>query len=246
MSPTVLYPLTLAGLLHHVLATQSAATTTTVIVCSSRHDFLHHLSQSLDQHPSGARNGHGRLQDLANPSLHILLTARRVTLAFCASVQTLLAYLAAYRGNPSPRANAGADKTRLFLVNPLALHASTLSFSAQGLSRSFAAATETALQAGAALHVVECHSKGKALGHHPGSEGLETGREDVAHVATIGEANEDPWEQEVSILNVSARRFGSHNGERAWAGRTVKANRIAARWFRFEKVDNCSTRDGQG
>jgi hypothetical protein len=45
----------------------------------------------------------------------------------------------------------------------------------------------------------------------------------------------DPWEQEVSILNVSARRFGSAGGERAWAGRTVKARRIAARWFSFQK-----------
>ena len=46
----------------------------------------------------------------------------------------------------------------------------------------------------------------------------------------------DPWDQDVSILNVSARRFGSAAGERSWAGRTVTAERIAARWFRFQHL----------
>jgi hypothetical protein len=246
MSPTVLHPLTLAGLLHHILATQSATTTTTVIICSSRDDFLQDLSQSLQHDPSENHNGDGRTQDIAYPSLHNLLTTRLVKLAFCTSVQTLLAYLTAHGGNRSPHANGWADKTRLFLVNPLALHASTLSFSAQGLSRSFAAAAETALKVGAALHVVECHSEGKVPGHQAESEHLEMSNENDAHAEIEEQENQDPWEQEVSILNVSARRFGSNNGERAWAGRTVKAKRIAARWFRFEKVNNYAMRGGQG
>jgi hypothetical protein len=57
---------------------------------------------------------------------------------------------------------------------------------------------------------------------------------------------QDPWEQEVSILNVSARRFGSGSGERAWAGRTVKVKRIAARWFRFHNLETRQTHADQG
>jgi hypothetical protein len=245
MSPTVLFPLTLAALLHHILATQSATATTTVIICSSRDDFLQDLSQSLQPDPSEHHDGDDRIQELANPSLHNLLTTRLLKLAFCASVQTLLAYLTAYGVNPSPRANGCAEKTRLFIVNPLALHASTLSFSAQGLSRSFAAATETAIRVGAKLHVVECHSEGKATRREAEVEDLEVSGEDAGEVVTENE-NQDPWEQEVSILNVSTRRFGSNSGERTWAGRTVKAKWIAARWFRFEKVNNGPEREGHG
>jgi len=45
---------------------------------------------------------------------------------------------------------------------------------------------------------------------------------------------EDPWEQDVAILNVSARKFGSGSNDRAWAGRTIKVKRVAGRWFRFK------------
>jgi hypothetical protein len=36
---------------------------------------------------------------------------------------------------------------------------------------------------------------------------------------------------------VAAKKFGSGTNDRAWAGRTVKVKRIAARWFRFHKLD---------
>lgn len=43
---------------------------------------------------------------------------------------------------------------------------------------------------------------------------------------------EDPWEEKLSILNVTTKSFGI--GDRGWAGRTVSARTVAERWCRFE------------
>jgi hypothetical protein len=146
----------------------------------------------------------------------------------------LLAFMTAY-GRPGTSQLGDTDAGgRLVLVNPLALHAPTSSFSAQGLSRTFAAAAETALRTGVQLHIVECEGRHvQAEEHDEEDADMENAREEIQpHVQT-----QDPWEQEVSILNVSATRFGSGTNERAWAGRTVKVKRIAGRWFRFHKVE---------
>ena len=216
-----------------------------LIICSSRESFLHDLLQSLQQDQSEDQSQDGTLQDLATPSLHNLFTTRHFKLTFCASVQALLAYLTAYSCDSAAHAVDTQPRSRLVLVNALALHAPTPSFSAQGLSRAFAAATETAVKTGTVLQVVECQVTHRRRGvdddeninMSDGSEGDQVN----------GEREEsDPWEQEVSILNVSARRFGSAGGERAWAGRTIKAKSIAARWFRFEKLDDQETHEGLG
>ena len=194
-APTVLYPLTLPGLLHYLLTTQSDTCPTLLIVCSSRDVFIQDLASSLQNHD---RHDTHSLEQLVAPTLHNLLTTRHVKLAFCASVQALLAYLTAYGRSGTNLADEADERERVVLVNPLALHAPTSFFSAQGLSRCFAAAAE------------------------------------------------DPWEQEISILNVSARRFGSGSGERAWAGRTTRAKWIAARWFLFHSLENQQPHADQG
>jgi hypothetical protein len=235
ISPTVIYPLTLAGLLHYILTTQAGTASTLLIVCSSRDTFLRQLAQSLQEHQGVGEDNY--MRDVVSPSLHNLLTARHIKLAFCASVQALLAYLTIHGQTGSVHSDEHGLRPRMVLVNPLALHASTLSFSAQGLSRSFAAATETALQLGAVLQVVECPGEGTTAEPPADGEDFEMQIEDrESHNDTNTE--QDPWEQELSILNVSARRFGSNSGESGWAGRTVKAKRIAARWFQFHKLDN--------
>lgn len=250
--PTVLYPLTLARLLQHILTTQSDTLSTTLVICSSRDALLHSLvsavqdqqtqcqSQSQTQPQPQTRDS---LLRLAAPTLHNLFAARRVKVAFCASVQTLLAYLtalkpeAAHDADEMTRSGRKADAARIVLVNPLSLHAATPAFSAQGLSRMFAAAVETSRRVDAVLVVAECqgawvqpgpsHDEGHGQDGH--DEGDEAGESDGTAV--------DPWEQEVSILNVSAKKFGSGTSDRAWAGRTVKVKRIAARWFHFHKLD---------
>ena len=136
----------------------------------------------------------------------------------------------------------------LVLLNPLALLAPTPAFSAQGLGRLVAAGVEAAGRAGTRLLVVEC--VGADAGR--GRRGVVGEGEDVDMELGLDEEDagdgegvegrldsreEDPWEQGIPILNVSARRFGSGGGERGWAGRTVKARRVMERWCRFSSLE---------
>ncbi|KAF2129364.1 hypothetical protein P153DRAFT_385574 [Dothidotthia symphoricarpi CBS 119687] len=242
-APSVLYPLTLPALLDYILTTQSGTAPTTLIICSSRdtflHDLVHLLQQGDDEDQSQVQQG--SLQQLVTPTLHNLLTARHVKLAFCGSVQALLAFLTAY-GRPDTEHLVDVEEgARLLLVNPLALHASTPSFSAQGLSRTFAAATETALRTRVVLQVVECQGMRRSVEEDSDQDTDMANGDEQPNIA-----EEDPWEQELSILNVSARRFGSGTADRAWAGRTVKAKRVAGRWFHFHKLDSHHVREAPG
>jgi hypothetical protein len=245
LQPTVLYPFTLHELVKHTSRAESHIASTILIICSGRETFLQQLSQSLQQ-------GHEATQtediaDLVTPTLHNISSTRHVKLAFCASVHALLAYLTAYGRAGCKYTNGAREIDKLILVNPLALHAPTPSFSAQGLSRSFAAAAEAALRTGAVLQVVECRMKKERI-EDQDEEAMPIITRDEEENNNNAETEEsgDPWEQEVSILNVSARRFGSGSGERSWAGRTVKAKRIAARWFRFHNLDDDKASEGLG
>lgn len=232
--PTVLWPLTLPALLAHVLSTQSASpTSTTLIICSDQSNFLQDLAHSLEQHQCTDRGDN--LKHLLVPTLHNLATTRHVKLAFCASVQALLAYLTAYDRPGYVHFEESEGRERLVIVNPLALHKPTSSFSVQGLSRLFAAAVETAQRTGATLHLVECEGGRQTQHAHVEDDAPMLEGDDSEGFAA---EPQDPWDQDVPILNVSARRFGSGVGERAWAGRTVTAKRIAARWFRFHNLTN--------
>lgn len=241
LEPTVLYPLTLPALLSHILSTQSASSPTTLVICSHRSTFLGELAHSLSQQHETSLPADSKQLNLKQwlvPTLHNLSTTRHVTLAFCASVHALLAYLTAYDRPGYVHVDESEGRERLVLVNLLALHEPTSSFSAQGLSRTFATAVETALRTGATLHLVECEGRHNVSGPVPDDDGAMSGEEEDDRLPG---AAQDPWDQDVSILNVSARRFGSGTGEHAWAGRTVKAKRIAARWFRFHNLSSHDT-----
>jgi hypothetical protein len=231
--PTVLYPLTLPGLLNHILTPRSSSAPTTLIICSTRSTFLEALSLSLARQYDGRAES---LQQLIAPTLHNLVTARHVNIAFCASVQALQAYLTAYStSSSSGGVVAQNEKETLVLVNPLSLHASTPSFSAQGLSRMLAAATETALRVNAKLVLVECLGMQNEMHHHDEEREADIAMRD-GETAGPTDAEENPWEREVPILNSSIRKFGSGSSERSWAGRTVKIQRIAGRWCRFHNI----------
>ncbi|KAJ4983026.1 hypothetical protein SVAN01_11483 [Stagonosporopsis vannaccii] len=238
--PTVLYPLTLPALLDHVLSSQSASSPTTLVICADRSAFLADLAHSLKQQRGTGQTS--SLNQLLVPTLHNLSITRHVQLAFCPSVQALLAYLTAFDRPGYVHAEESDDQERLLLVNLLALHKSTSSFSAQGLSRTFAAAVETALRTRVTLHLVECENSHHGHDDELAEDAAMHDAED-AHVTT---ALQDPWDQHVSILNLSARRFGAGAGERSWAGRTVKAKRIAARWFRFHHLAGHHTNQEPG
>lgn len=236
---TVIYPLTLPALLQHILTTQSGTTPTRLIICSTKDAFLLNLAATIQ--PQGVQSHtQDRLLQLATPTLHNLFTARHVQVAFCASVQTLLAYLTSLKpaaASPSEELGVRGKRQvseRIFLVNPLALHAATSSFAAQGLSRAFAVAVDTSLRVHAQLVVAECQGGSIQPNSLRCDEENEDESNDVGVRGTTLGGSEDPWEQEVSILNGSVRKFG----DRAWAGRTIQAKRIAARWFHFQKLED--------
>ncbi len=95
------------------------------------------------------------------------------------------------------------------------LHRSTAEHSAQGLSRSLAAAVETAKVNGQRLVLAESI----ALNGEIEYEG-------------IGSAG-DPWKEQVPLLSGSVR-FGGE--DRVWAGKTVALERVVGRWCRFVMV----------
>ncbi|KAF2473864.1 uncharacterized protein BDR25DRAFT_217728 [Lindgomyces ingoldianus] len=232
-TPVVLWPLTLAALLNYALTTQSTTTLTTLIICSSREAFLQALLHTAQRQESKEADS---LQQLITPTLHNLFTTQNVNVAFCGSVQTLLAHLSALKLTPCCGIDGERSALRLVLVNPLALHAPTPSYSAQGLSRTFAAAVETAFNLNAELMVVECLGMRREDRLYD-EDDLDAAMADAEEGGRSEANEEDPWNQEVPILNVSARRFGSGTGERAWAGRTIKARRVAGRWFRFQQTE---------
>ena len=96
------------------------------------------------------------------------------------------------------------------------LHRSTAEHSAQGISRSLAAAAETAELNGQRLVLAEP----MALGG------------DVEDDGGVGEGG-DPWREQVPLLSGSVR-FGEE--ERVWAGKTVEVKGVVGRWCRFVKV----------
>lgn len=119
----------------------------------------------------------------------------------------------------------------LAVLNPLALQRSTTDFSAQGLSRTFAAAVEAAERANMQLVVEETEARHDGEGdndmHVRGNDnnsqggGGERGGEELRR---------DPWRQQVPFLNGSIRIGG---GERLWAGRLVEVGKVVGKWCRF-------------
>jgi hypothetical protein len=152
----------------------------------------------------------------------------------------------------------------LGLLNPIALHEPTPSFSAQGLSRTFAAAVSAAHVAGQQLVIAEVPVPEPEAPTSPDreeesapdvpverkevfyslpragtSEEVESAREEVPRNTKRSEdkrSAHDPWKIQLSILNTTTRTFGP--GERGWVGRTVRAERVAERWCRFVTINN--------
>lgn len=95
------------------------------------------------------------------------------------------------------------------------LHRSTAEHSAQGLSRSLAAAVETAKLNDQRLVLAEAIALD----------------EDVEYDSTG--SGGDPWKEQVPLLSGSVR-FGGE--DRVWAGKTVEVKRVVGRWCRFVTI----------
>ena len=100
-------------------------------------------------------------------------------------------------------------------------HRSTAEHSAQGLSRTLAAALESASLAEQRLVLAEA----KILDIEEQYEDIE------AFDVTV----ENPWKEQVPVLSGS---IGFGGDDRVWAGKTIEVGRILARWCRFVKLSN--------
>ncbi|RAL14048.1 uncharacterized protein BO97DRAFT_404448 [Aspergillus homomorphus CBS 101889] len=177
---------------------------TTLIVCSTRDQFLTRLFASV--HPAReAVAGRHRIYD---KTIGLLSKSSRVRVLFCPTLENLRACLSVIPSQSSTQGRdevEGRDKARplLAVVDPLSLHLPTTEFSAQGLSRTFAALAETSFKANMDLIVCECHESIRP--------------------------EESPWNTQVPLLNSTVR--GSE--ETALFRRTVPVKRVVERWFEF-------------
>ncbi|KAL9612320.1 MAG: hypothetical protein Q9167_003100 [Letrouitia subvulpina] len=210
---------------------QHNAPQTTLIICSSRDAFLEDLRVST--HNPGTNTGFA--QALLTRTIHLLRTSRSVTVAFTPSVSHLRAYLASYCQFGHP-VSSGTDFQKpgsrvplLAIFCLIELHRSTSEFSAQGLSRTLAAAVEAASAARMKLIIADDPILSPGLD----DDGMET--------PTDGLVN-DRWNEQVPVLNGSVRVAGD---DRIWAGKTVKVGRILANWCKICKYQTSSSNEGE-
>jgi hypothetical protein len=244
--PTILHPIELATVMQHVL--HRIAPPVHLISCSSQEEFLRQLLASIKHEnelvvreaeeaglpPKKIQGLARRKHDLLIPTLRQLANAESVKVTFCETVTQLLAYLSVYQ-LPNEVSDEQETRPTIALLNPVSLHRNGSSFSAQGLSRTFASAVEAAARVNARLLVAEC-----SLRAAPFSDVLAEPRSDdlmyesaFENEQGVSSTRGDPWEEQVSILNITTKSFGA--GERGWVGRTVKIRSVAERWFVFKR-----------
>jgi len=249
LRPQIITDIRLAEFIQHVLHNDSQPAT--LVVCGTRERFIEQLlaacldaqSTTVDetQLPSdgdaaeteqpGAPETHDLLK---SPSLLQLANSRKVKLVFCHDLTHLRAYLASL-AIPKPHSEptthveeSNQHPPLLAILNPIDIHRFTTSFSAQGLNRTFALAVEAAHATRNHLAMVEfpeCQHREA----EQAVEGYEMEPEVVPATTSV-----DPWDEEVSILNVTTKSFGA--GGRGWVGRTVTVRRIAERWCVFSPL----------
>ena len=241
-TPLVLEGISLLDFIQYVLNTHNEPST--LIVCSSRETFLGQMQDALNEIPKPQQDGESeeitndqvqpnvRKRAWRTPTLRLLASSRTVKVVFCQDVPHLRAYLATYAHRASKHSdyehstNTASNSGRLLAVLDLInLHRPTSTFSAQGLNRTLATAVEAAHHSNSRLILAEGFSKNATV---PTEDPLLFGEEPAPPVLPIT----NPWDEEVSILNVTTKSFGA--GERGWVGRTVKIRTIAERWCAFQ------------
>jgi hypothetical protein len=230
----------------------------TLVVCAAKESFIELLlaacietqpnnineHQSLDGEPAENEPALTPTHDLLK-RLHLfqLANSRNVKLVFCHDLTHLRAYLATLAIPNTPSELNESDeqdkpqKPLLAILNPIDIHRFTTAFSAQGLNRTFSLAVEAAHATRNRLLMIE----------FPGCQHREAEQADIGYEAESEAVSapplENPWDEEVSILNVTTKSFGA--GGRGWVGRTVTIRRMAERWCVFSafqrKQDEAAT-----
>lgn len=138
------------------------ASTTTLIVCSTRDHYLEQLHTSISNEMAATEQ---ETHYLLAKSIGLLSTSSRVRLAFCPTLEHLRAYISVLRSAKRPSFTVKSKKPLLAVLDPVSLHATTSEFSAQGLSRTFAATVETAAREDMDLVLSECQGSGDSIGN---------------------------------------------------------------------------------
>lgn len=246
--PQIITDIRPAEFIQHVL--NNNAQSATLVVCATRERFTEQLlAACAHKHPTAIdeaqrpSDGDSTETEPAAPETHDLLkppsllqlaNSRKVGLVFCHDLTHLRAYLATLTV-PKPRLAGLGSATHvkessdqpplLAILNPIGIHRFTTSFSAQGLNRTFALAVEAAHITQRHLVMVdfpECQ-------HREAEQAVEGYELEFDIEPATSSVN--PWNEEVSILNVTTKSFGA--GGRGWVGRTVTVRKIAERWCAF-------------
>ncbi|KAF2226957.1 hypothetical protein BDZ85DRAFT_257031 [Elsinoe ampelina] len=229
-----------------------ATSSSTLVVCSSKDDFMHFLYNAIvtdnklsKQHGTADQPIDIEMNDpdfdedeadrsrlaehpLLQPTLYMLFAASKLKVAFCPSTPHTLAYLASLplKRDSSSTSNVDSPGPPLLAVlNPITQHDGTRSYSAQGLTRFFAAAVSTAHDLGARLIIAECRVPQTPRALYVGDLFAE------AEDATNRQATPSPWDEQIPITNVKAK--GAASREIGWQGRTVSIREVAGKWCEF-------------
>ena len=193
--------------LRHILY-HNEAHSTTLLVCSTREHFLEQLVAAIRAPADGMAASEG--PQLLTKTIALLSQSSKIKLVSCPTLENLRAYISVLRmANIKPQESN--SRSLLGVLNLLALHRSTSEFSAQGLSRTLAAAVEVTARQGVNLVLCECLD---------------------ATDGTDGERGEPLWSVQVPLLNQTAR-----NGTEESTGRggNVTAKKVAQRWVEFDE-----------
>ncbi|PYH91773.1 hypothetical protein BO71DRAFT_401088 [Aspergillus ellipticus CBS 707.79] len=195
--------------LQHVL--EQDAPSTLLLVCSPRELLLEQLLAASHLQQGEAAEGHRIL----TKTMGLLSKSTRIKLVFCPTLEHLRAYLSVIQPQESSQqvtdmGEQPAVRPLMVILDPLALHHSTSEFSAQGLSRTFAAAVEVSSRAGMDLVLCECRD---------------------AIYPSDDRRGEALWYTQVPLLNSSARIGEEGTSFR----RGVPVKRIVQRWFDFDE-----------
>lgn len=192
----------LPDLLQQLLETNQDAH---LIVCATKAEFLVQLTAAI-RSQRGDPNA-AATHDLLTKTIGLLARSSKIRLAFCPTLESLRAYLAVLTATDGM---ATEDTHLLAVLNMMALHVTTSEFSAQGLSRTLAAAVEAASRAGRDLRLYECANP------------LDP---------TSADWGRKLWDMNVPLLNGSVRMRGD---EGTMNGQGVTVKRVASRWFESE------------
>lgn len=225
--PTISTTSKTIGTLLEDICMRSDGRETTVVACCSRAYFLKQIlvhanstssPEVQDDTGEGAQQRDGVVSTGADsmipqtpafllPTLLILAMSSRTTLAFCPSITSFRGYMSTlllHHDQQSPDL-----RSRVIVLDMLALHHGTSEFTVQGLSRTFAMLASIHHSINAGIQLIECN--------------------------TIDESSSERgprlWDAEVPLLSGSVKIGEAGQG---WATRTISIRKFAERWFRFE------------